>query len=166
MKTVYKHESQMYLDVTKWLKEFLNNRYKRRNIIVEATPQTKLYRWLELKGLQDYFSDYLAYDIKIDVTGIVYNQNNALFAFVECKLKPISLKDVSQLLGYSRVAQPKYSIIISPSYISRPISELFMKFSRYDILSYGDNRKIRIAKWDYLRKTVSLETILPPGEHL
>jgi hypothetical protein len=162
----YRNEKQMYFEVRDWLFGFLKCRHRRHKIIVEITPQTKLYRWLEKKGLHIFFKDYLTYDIKVDVLGLIHSETKANLAFVECKLNPISLMDVSQLLGYSRVALPKYSIIVSPEYISRPIAELLLKYSRFDVLSYGENNKVRIAKWDSTRKTISIESLLPLGEHL
>ncbi|MHA1386493.1 MAG: hypothetical protein ACTSR3_22300 [Candidatus Helarchaeota archaeon] len=162
----YQSENQMYPYVENWLQKILNSKYRRHNIITAVTSHTKLCNWLEHMGLHRFFPDYLTYDIKIDVLGIAHTDTRAHLAFVECKLKSISLKDIAQLLGYSKVAQPKLSIIVSPSYISRPISELLVRYSRLDVLAYNEREKIKIAKWDCTRSTIYIESLIPQGEHI
>ena len=55
----------------------------------------------------------------------------------------------SQLLGYSKVVNPKHSFIISPTGISSPVNTLIKIFKRYDILEYSKGSKIRIAQVYY-----------------
>jgi hypothetical protein len=76
------------------------------------------------------------------------------------------IKNISQLLGYRRVALPFQSIIISPKGISSSVSYLLKAFSRYDVLEYDKDKKIRIAKWDSLKNEIDIRSILPPGEYL
>jgi len=71
----------------------------------------------------------------------------AHLGLVECKLGRINLRDLSQLLGYSRVALPLYSIILSPRGISQSLNLLFNIARRNDILYYSPDRHIFIAKW-------------------
>lgn len=165
---MYDSEKDMYPPVATWLENFLTGRFKRHQIIVNQTPQTKLYRWLETRGFAEYFPDYLTYDIKVDIVGLACYNTNARLFLVECKLNRISLKDVSQLLGYSRVAQPHFAIILSPAGISRPLDYLLRQYGRFDVLNYGEEerKRLRIAQWDDVRETISVESLLPPGEHL
>jgi len=81
-------------------------------------------------------------------------------------LNQINLKDISQLLGYSKVVKPKYSFIISPAGISSPVSTLIKVFKRYDILEYVEGSKIKIAQWNKVTQEIDSSTLLPPGEHL
>jgi len=163
---MYKKEKEMYPPVKHWLYNILKQKYPRHKIKVADTSQVKLFKWLESQKFHTFFDDYLTFDIKIDVLGLFYTQNNTKLVFVECKLTPITLKDISQLLGYSKVAQPDYSIILSPRYISKPVNQLLKVYNRNDILEYGrdDNKKIKIAKWDTSRNTILIETLLPSGE--
>jgi len=161
-------EIAMYAPVARWLRSFLESRFPRaKKIIVEPTHQTVLWRWIEYNKLGALFPEYLAYDIKIDVLGCVLHEKLQRLVFIECKITPISLKDISQLLGYSKVANPYRSIIISPAGVSAPVNRLLNQFKRYDVLEYdGSDNRIRVAKWDSRRNAIPADSIIPPGEHL
>lgn len=60
----------------------------------------------------------------------------------------ITLRDVSQLLGYSKVVNPGIAILISPESVSRSMHHLLHSYQRYDVLDYSLNRRIRICRWD------------------
>jgi len=65
-----------------------------------------------------------------------------------------------------KVVKPKYSFIISPAGISSPVNNLINIYRRYDILTYQDDLKVRIAKWNKSTKDIDVSTLLPHGEHL
>ena len=159
-------EKEMYQLVCEWLVMFLGPRHKTFKVESYDTSAVALYRWLETMDFSKYFPEYLAFDIRVDVTGIIYNKSKAHLAFIECKQSPISLKDISQLLGYCRVAQPKYAFIISPEGISEHVSYLLKTYSRYDVLSYSETNNIRIATWNYDRSEIDASTLLPPGDFI
>lgn len=162
----YNKESDLYPSVIKWFKTLLQEKHKRSIVHVYDTSQVSLWKFLRDNGYYKYFKDYLTFEIRVDITGIVLRKRSATISFVECKLKPITLKDISQLLGYSRVAIPSHSIIISPRGISSSVSYLLKSFSRYDVLKYDKDKKIRIAEWDSSKNEIDISSILPPGEHL
>ena len=69
-------------------------------------------------------------------------------------------------MGYSKVALPLYSIIISPSGISRSVNILFNTYNRFDVLEYDKGKRIRIATWDPGRKSIDVSSLIPSGEYL
>ena len=156
----------MYPGVIEWFGNYLSAYHKRSKIEVFNTSQVLLSRFLETKDYHRCFREYLTFEIKVDITGIIRTQKRAFLSFIECKLKPITLKDVSQLLGYSRVAQPLYSLIISPKGISKSMNYLLKTFNRYDILEYGQEKSIRVASWNYAKKEIDISTLLPPAKFL
>ena len=158
------HEEELYPYVIEWLRKFLKGRHRNSDVDVYDTHKINLSKFLQNNELQNYFPEFSAFDIKVDITGIIKSKKSVKLAFVECKTDPITLKDVGQILGYSKVANPDYSFIISPSGLSSPLSVLLQTFGRYDLLEYG-SRKIRIAKWNLERMEIDSNTILPPGEH-
>jgi hypothetical protein len=163
---IFKKESQMYPEVMEWLERILLSRYPRSQVHVHNTSQVSLWKFLRENDYARYFKDYQTYEIQVDITGIVLKKKTAVLSFIECKTKSITLKDISQLLGYSRVASPHYSLLISIRGISKSVSCLLRTFSRYDILEYAKNKRIKIANWDLSRKEIDIRSILPPGEHL
>jgi len=158
-------ERDLYPDVIRWFSTLLKEKNRHSRVSVFDTSQVSLWKFLKNNGYSMYFKEYLSYEIQVDITGVVLGKKTARLAFIECKLKRITLKDISQLLGYSRVARPYYSIITSPSGISSSVNYLLKCYNRYDILKYDDKRRIRIATWDLVRKEIDLRSILPPGEH-
>ena len=166
MPTIPTTEREMYDPVCEWLISLLIPRYKAYKVEAYDTSTIALCRWLEKMNFQRYFPEYLAFDICVDVTGIMYTKRKAHLVFVECKLPAISLQNISQLLGYCRVAQPKYAFIISPNSISEHVSYLLKTYHRYDVLDYNDTDRIHVATWNHDRKDIDVNTLLPPGDFI
>lgn len=161
----YSREKQMYPYVRAWLETLLREKYKRASITTYDTSRQKLWRFVEHMGLQDVFPDYQTYEINVDIVGLITKKKDIQFAFVECKLKPITLLDISQLLGYSLVAGPLISVIISPGGLSNAVSLLFNR-RRYDILEYNRGKKIKVATWNKARNDIEPASLHPPGEFI
>lgn len=163
---MYKSEKAMYPDVRIWLTRSLKSKHMQADVASFITEQKRLSRFLEDKGFHKYFPEYQAFDIKVDVLGVVKGAEKMDLAFVECKLKKITLRDISQLLGYSKVALPRYSLIISPAGISSHVDTLFNVLRRYDVLEYTGGRSILIGTWSEERREVVPPSIIPKGRHL
>ena len=155
----------MYAPVCQWLEGLLTARHKRSEIECHDTSNIALYRWIEQQGLQHLFPEYLAYDIRVDVTGVAHSKKSAKLAFVECKTGSISLKDISQLLGYCRVARPEFAWIVSPKGISSHVSYLLNTYHRYDVLHYNDQNRIKVATWNQDQCGIDASSVLPPGDY-
>lgn len=163
---LYGSEKEMYPDVVSWLNVYLRHRYPQANSKSYDTSRENLCDFIRRHKLEEYFSEAETYVIKVDIAGVIQYKQKCLLAFVECKTKPISLRDISQLIGYSRVVRPVFSIIVSPGGISSPINKLINIYRRYDILTYENSHRIRVARWDKNTKDIDLSTLLPHGEHL
>lgn len=156
----------MYPDVCAWFKRILEEKFKDAKVCVEDTSKKVLSKWLVEKGFHIFFPDYQTYEIEVDVTGIVEKVDEAHLGFIECKLGRITLRDLSQLLGYSKVAIPLYSLIISPKGITRSMNLLFNIARRNDVLYYSSDRYITIGKWNERRKELDLSSIIPKSSRI
>lgn len=155
----------MYPEVGAWLQRMLKARFPRSGVQVADTSRMTLSNYIEQESLEGLFPDYQTFEINVDIAGIVKSKK-PLLAFVECKLTTLTLRDVSQLLGYSKVAKPIYAILISPVGISAALNLLLKIHRRYDVLEYAEGQRLKVSVWDAVRKTVDPATLIPPGEHL
>lgn len=162
----YRLEKEMYPEVASWLAGYLKHKYTSASIKTYDTSRENLSDFLRRHRLGKYFPEAETYVIKVDITGVIRHKGKCFLAFVECKLNSINLKDISQLIGYSKVVLPVFSIIISPAGISSPVNKLINLYRRYDILTYTNTQKIRIASWNRRAGDIETASLLPHGEHL
>jgi len=161
------NEVELYEPVCTWLERVLREHYKRMYIRVFDSHNVKLSQLINDLGQQKLFPQFKAWDIKVDITGIISNDKKGYLALVECKIKQLTLRDVGQLLGYSIVVNPILSILTSPSSPTDPLITLLKDYGRLDVLEYGPKRRhIRIAKWDNVKNEVIPSSLLPPGRLL
>ena len=164
--SAYKKETDMYEPVRNWWERFLKERHKRSQVSVYDTSKIVLYKFIQDYHLEAFFPDYLTYEVEVDITGVIITRDRAKLALVECKLMLLTLRDVGQILGYSKVIRPLYSLIISPRGLSDPLARLLKSFQRFDVLDYGNGQRIKLATWSPQRQEIISESLLPPGEFL
>ena len=111
----YRNEIEMYPDVISWLGRILREQFAGAEVDVRDTHALLLNRYIRQNGLQQYFQSNIwqTYEIRVDITAFMFYRERPALVFVECKIIPISLLHISQLLGYSRVAHPLLSYLIS-----------------------------------------------------
>jgi hypothetical protein len=165
----YKNETEMYPDVCRWLKVFLESRFRQADIEVHTLATTSLSRFLRTHHIRDFPPEWVTWDIKVDVVGIIRRRNQlTALAFVECKNRRLTLSHLSQLLGYSRIALPIYSFLISPMGLSSTLISLLKEYQRLDVLEYHRERgkmprRIVVAQWDGVACNLNSQTIIPAG---
>lgn len=161
------NEAAIYEPVRTWLETILKEHYKRMTVRVFDSHNVRLSRLINDLCLQRLFPQFNAWDVRVDVTGIVSNEKKGYLALIECKIKELTLRDVAQLLGYSIVVNPILSVLTSPSAPTDPLITLLKDYGRLDVLQYGPNRRhIRITKWDAVKGEIIPSSILPPGRLL
>lgn len=166
----YGSEQEMYQPVVDWFGTFLGGRLRQASVEVHDTHRFRLSNYIRRHALQEYFDSdiWQTFEIHVDVTGFIRTPKAKGLAFVECKLDPISVGDLSQLLGYSRVAKPLYSYLLSPEGVSAALKSLVLLYDRSDVLEYdwvkGQHPKtIVLAKWLPASRSLDATSILPPG---
>jgi hypothetical protein len=168
----YSSEKEMYPDIMVWLNSFLQQRFPSQQIIVKDGSRKPIKRILQDENLNPTNKpEWLTFDILVDICGFIIHNNRIEFAFIECKNKPISLLDVSQLLGYSKVALPIFSCILSPFGMSADVIKLLVSYNRQDILEYdypkgAQTKSVFIATWIQEHQQIDFSTIIPNGKKL
>lgn len=162
----YKKEIDMYEPVSRWLEGYLRSRHKKANIRVFDASKKSLARLINETGFTANLpNEWPSWDIFVDIVGFIMTSRATQLAFVECKNTPLTLRDVSQLLGYSRVALPQYSFILAPQGPSDALLSLLQTFNRLDILNYSYHqgtlpRSIIVGRWDETANTIDIGSII------
>ncbi|HID93234.1 MAG TPA: hypothetical protein EYP60_03960 [bacterium (Candidatus Stahlbacteria)] len=156
-------EKELYKPVAFWLEQYLYGKF--RNVEIQAFDSHEYYvsDVIAKKNLSAYFPQFSTYKVKIDVLGVVLYEKTGFLALIECKIKPITIMDLSQVIGYSKILNPILSVIISPQKWSNSIHCLIEIFKRQDVLEYAHGRKIVLSKWDINSNSVSYSETLPIG---
>ena len=153
---MYSNEIEMYPDICKWLEFYLTEKFgeKAKKITVLDTHDSYLSNFIIKLKYQKYFHEFSTYKIQQDITGFIEYSDRVELVFVECKLNKLTLSNLSQLIGYSVIAIPSISILLSPKGMSNSLEKLLNVFNRRDILKYRPRRKISIIKWDIHKQDI------------
>ena len=162
----YKSESDMYPDVCRWLKDFLTSRFQSADVDVYDLSQTPLSRFLRSYDKGEFPPEWVTWEIQVDVVGFIHQpQEITSLAFVECKNNKLTLSHLSQLLGYSRIAQPLFSFLISPEGFSSTLVSLLRDYQRHDVLEYHWEsgrlpRQVVVAEWNRIACNLNRQTMI------
>lgn len=153
---MYRTEHEMYPDIIKWLKNDLTQKFEKKAKQIHAidTHDSDLSNFIIQMNYQKYFPEFTTYKIRQDITGFIEYNDRVDLVFVECKNTALSLIHLSQLIGYSAIALPIYSILLSPKGMGTTLTKLLQTYQRQDVLEFKPNRKIQVIKWDFLKQDI------------
>jgi hypothetical protein len=153
---MYNTELEMYPDIINWLISDLKQRFSKtaKNIQVVDTHDSDLSNFIIKLNYQKLFPEFTTFQIRQDITGFIEYENRVDLVFVECKNTYLSLIHLSQLIGYSCIALPIYSMLLSPKGMGSTLNKLLKTYNRKDVLEYRENRKIQIIKWDFNKQDI------------
>lgn len=162
----YKSEKDMYPDVCQWLEAFLKDRFRQAEIDVRILAYTPISRFLRTYNRGNFPAEWVTWNIKVDVIGFVHHLNKpTTLVFVECKNTKLTLAHLSQLLGYSRIARPTYSFLISPVGFSTSLVSLLQEYQRRDVLEYHWEpgklpRQVIVAQWEMTGRNLNRNAMI------
>lgn len=131
-----------------WLENYLKQKYTNYNVEV-FIPQNYISKIPNdnIKKIPNYSS----FDFKPDVIGILSSKsdsNDIKLVFVNRSTSALSLKEIGEILCYSRIAQPVESFLISPKALANEVNLILLdKSKQNNILSYND-KFVKIGKFD------------------
>lgn len=157
-----KKEIQLYPDMLKWLQEYLENKHPDATIKTYDVHSVDLSDFMQRNNYDKYFPEYATYKIRVDLLGVILEKDECNLVFIEVKDTPLSLINLSQLLGYCKILKPEFAFLISPKGLARPLSQLIVHFNRLDILEFDKNKHIRVAKWNSSRNAIEIDSVIPP----
>ena len=148
----------MYPDIVEWLKINLKQKFGKKalKITVLDTHDSDLSNFIMSLSYQKFFPEFSTYKIRQDITGFVEYKDRVDLVFVECKNTSLSLIHLSQLIGYSCIALPIYSILLSPQGMGQTLNKLLKNYNRSDILEFRPNKTIHVIKWDKSKRCVDM----------
>lgn len=156
-----KGEIRLYPDIEKWLEIYLRDRYRRWNVeTTHKTSKIALDVVLKEKGIE--IKEAIGLGIKVDIVGILTRKSEVKLALVEVKDKPLTLRDLGQLWGYTQLLNPVESFLISSKGLGT-LTYILKVLKREDLLVFGPKREkmMKIAKWDERRKSIDYATLIP-----
>lgn len=153
---MYANEIAMYPDIINWLKKSLNEQFgkKGKKITILDTHHSDLANFIINLNYQKFFPEFTTYKIRQDITGFIEYEDKVELVFVEVKIGQLKLIDLSQLIGYSCIALPIFSILIAPEGMGSTLAKLLTSFNRKDILEFRPGRKIQVLKWDQKKQDI------------
>ena len=156
----------MYSHVAQWLEGFLKDRFGQSDVDVRILSRTPISRFLRTYNRGDFPGEWVTWNIKVDVVGFVHHSNTPTsLVFVECKNVKLTIAHLSQLLGYSRIACPLYSFLLSPIGFSSTLVSLLQEYQRHDVLEYQWElgkmpRQVIVAEWEMTTRNLNRHTMI------
>lgn len=160
-----KSEFELYPEMCKWLKIHLEDKYKNKRceVIVLDCHSVYLDSVLEKYSVIKYYPQAVGLKIQIDVLGIVIYEDKANIYFIEAKKTALNLQDLGQLLIYCKLCNPEEAYLLSSGGLGS-LEKVLNNLNREDLLDYGSGKrikKIKVAKWDNVKKGIDNHSIVP-----
>lgn len=154
-------ENELYEPMRQWLEQYLTDKYRGYEIITVDTSKERLDRALAKYNIVIELANGV--DIQIDVLGIARKQSIVKLFFIEAKKTKLTLRDLGQLWAYCKLIDPEEAFLLSSAGLGS-LNKLINSFRREDLLDFGSGRKIKkmkIGKWDIVKSTVDLHSLVP-----
>lgn len=156
-------EFELYEPMRNWLQKYLEDKYKKSEIITIDAHSKTLDSYLDENGVLDYYPQTIGLDIQIDVLGIIKQKTNVSIVFIEAKKTQLNLHDLGQLWAYCKLCDPLEAFLLSSKGMGS-LNKIFNNLLRDDLLDFGDGKKIKkmqVGKWDIVTDSIDYKTLIP-----
>lgn len=150
--------------VAHWLPRRLETMFPSWSIEIFDTSRLTLSRFLFDHQLEERFSCSDAFDMRVDITGLLRRGERVELALAFCHRQVITLREVGPATFCSRLSTPCVSLLVSPAGVSSSLNLLLFAYNRVDLLEYAPGKRLKVATWDLRRKQVDPNSVIPSGE--
>lgn len=154
-------EADLYEPMRLWFGQYLKDKYKGYQIVVENTSLERLDRALARHDI--VIESANGVDIQIDVLGIAQKKSDVKLFFIEAKKTKLTLRDLGQLWSYCKLIDPEEAFLLTSNDLGS-LNKLLNVFHREDLLDFGDKKKIkkmRVGRWDTRSNSIDFPTLIP-----
>lgn len=154
-------EADLYEPMRLWFGQYLRDKYKGYQIVVENTSLERLDRALARHDI--VIESANGVDIQIDVLGIAQKKSDVKLFFIEAKKTKLTLRDLGQLWSYCKLIDPEEAFLLTSNDLGS-LNKLLNVFHREDLLDFGDKKKIkkmRVGRWDTRSNSIDFPTLIP-----
>ena len=156
-------ENELYEPMRQWLQIYLEDKYKRAEIITVDSHAKTLDSFLKEYGVLEQYPLTVGLDIQVDVLGIVKQKNKTHLVFIEAKKTQLNLHDLGQLWAYCKLCDPIEAFLLS-SYGLGSLNKILNNLLRDDLLDFGDGKKIKkmqVGRWDITTNSIDYNSLIP-----
>lgn len=156
-----KSEFELYEPMRVWLHKYLEDKYKKFEIITLDAHSERLDRILVKLGIVNELATGV--DIQIDVLGIARRKNVAKLFFIEAKKTNLTLRDLGQLWAYCKLIDPEEAFLMTSAELGS-LNKLLNIFKREDLLDFGEGKhikKMKVAVWNLFSNAPDLTSMIP-----
>jgi len=153
---------QFTLILKVWLEHYLKAIYSNEYNIEVTIPESNLSK-LAIDSLK-LVPNYSSFEFNPDVLAILTPKKGGKpeLVLLNRTINAISLKEIGELLCYSRISNPLLSFIVSSKGLPHEVSLLLLNKEREEqLLSYSASRKIAILKWNETTNKMDTTSIFP-----
>ena len=156
-------ESELYLPIKNWIDGYLKRSLNATDVKTYIGADEFLSKILIRENLSKKIPYSHYFNIKIDIFSVIVKCNKADLVLIECKSNRLALIHLSQLIGYARIINPLCAILLSPKEINTGLRNFLNNDQKYNLLNYGNNRKIVVARWLQSKNEVDIMNCIPKG---
>ena len=157
-------EFDLYLPIKNWIEGYLKRNLKTTNVKAFIGADEFMSKILIRENLSKKIPYSHYFNIKIDVFAVIIKHDKVELVLIECKNTRLALIHLSQLIGYARIINPICAILLSPKEVNTGLRNFLNNDPEYNLLNYGYNKKIVLAKWLQSRNEADIVNCLPKGQ--
>ncbi|MEA4888892.1 MAG: hypothetical protein VB070_05465 [Clostridiaceae bacterium] len=156
-----KSELELYEPMRAWLHQYLQDKYKKFEIITLDSHAERLDVVLNRYGIRCEIATGI--DIQIDVLGIAKNSKEIKLFFIEAKKTKLTLHDLGQLWAYCKLIDPSEAFLMTSADLGS-LNKILNVFRREDLQDFGDGKtikKMKVAIWNLKTGSPDMVSMVP-----